>query len=239
MTKSPDRRRNKTGPRTAWRLHMRDLVEQTGFTRQAIHFYIREGLVPRGRKTHANQAVYGEVHVRRLELIRRLKREHFLPLRAVRALIGGTDDTWLSPAQRAALDALRGSLGVAGHDGDAHDGEALSIEPDDLGVLVSAGVVDLAPADPGARDEEAEIVALTGRLRATALRPERGFTAEDLRGYIDAVDALVRAEVALLSERVPDLEERRAIAAATAPMVSRLLALLRTRRLRTALEGTP
>ena len=35
----------------AWPYKMRDLCRITGMPRQAIHFYIQQGLVPPGRKT--------------------------------------------------------------------------------------------------------------------------------------------------------------------------------------------
>src|SRR5688500_20290219 len=81
---------------------MRDLCEMTGLSRQAIHFYIQQGLVPEGRKTGRNMAWYGPEHVERLQLVRRLQEERFLPLKAIRALLDG-ETAPLDPAKRALL----------------------------------------------------------------------------------------------------------------------------------------
>ena len=37
-----------------WCYRMKDLCEATGLPRQAIHFYIQQGLLPAGRKTGRN-----------------------------------------------------------------------------------------------------------------------------------------------------------------------------------------
>ena len=60
------------------RLRMKDLCDATGLGRQAIHFYIREGLLSEGKKTGRNMAYYTEAHIERLRLIRRLQDEQFL-----------------------------------------------------------------------------------------------------------------------------------------------------------------
>ena len=65
-------------------LRMRDLTEDAGLTRQAIHFYIDEGLLPPPASKRRNSAVYSTVHLERLRWIRRLQNEHFLSLSAIK-----------------------------------------------------------------------------------------------------------------------------------------------------------
>ena len=85
--------------RDDWPYKMADLCRLTGMPRQAIHFYIHEGLVPPGRKTGRNTARYGEVHVERIRIVRQLQSERFMPLKAIRAVLDGQDDAF-TPAQR-------------------------------------------------------------------------------------------------------------------------------------------
>ena len=68
---------------------MRDVMEQTGLSRQAIHFYVEQGLVEPPHKTGQTSAYYTEAHVERIRLIRKLQEEHFLPLKAIRAMLDG------------------------------------------------------------------------------------------------------------------------------------------------------
>jgi len=50
---------------------MKDLERESGLPRSAIHFYLREGILPPGSKTARNAAVYSDVHVARLQAIAR------------------------------------------------------------------------------------------------------------------------------------------------------------------------
>ena len=91
---------------------MKDLSEMTGLPRQAIHFYIQQGLVPEGKKTGRNMAWYGDVHVARIKLVKQLQNERFLPLRAIRAVLGETKDPF-TPEQRTMLLEVKERLGDA------------------------------------------------------------------------------------------------------------------------------
>ena len=86
----------------AQRLRMKDLCDATGLPRQAIHFYIQQGLLPAGSKTGRNMAYYGLEHIQRLKLIKKLQHERFLPLKAIRALLDDQESQF-SQVQRSLL----------------------------------------------------------------------------------------------------------------------------------------
>jgi DNA-binding transcriptional MerR regulator len=96
-------------PVETWSYKMADLCRLTGMPRQAIHFYIREGLVPAGRKTGRNNARYGDVHVERIRVVRQLQNERFMPLKAIRAVLDGRDDAF-TPEQRGFLVDIKRRL---------------------------------------------------------------------------------------------------------------------------------
>jgi DNA-binding transcriptional MerR regulator len=54
---------------------IRDLERMTGATRTTIHFYLRQGLLPRPQKTAASRSLYTDEHVKILERITDLKRQ--------------------------------------------------------------------------------------------------------------------------------------------------------------------
>lgn len=54
-------------------MRMAELSRRSRTPVASIKYYIREGLVPPGTLTAANQAVYGDEHVERIELIRALR----------------------------------------------------------------------------------------------------------------------------------------------------------------------
>ena len=67
-------------------MRIKELIEITGHSRQTIHYYIREGLLPRPKKTSRNQAEYNQVHIDRIQLIRELHEQFFLPLATIKKI---------------------------------------------------------------------------------------------------------------------------------------------------------
>jgi DNA-binding transcriptional MerR regulator len=192
---------------------MKDLCELTGLSRQAIHFYIQEGLLPEGRKTGRNMAWYGPAHVERLALIRRLQEERFLPLRAIRALLD--DETAdLAASQRRLLLEVKSRLPPR------LSGEAApaSIELDDAiarhGVtpaqaqqLIDADLLSVREVD-GRRTMAASaqwILDAWAQLRDLGFSEANGFSPADLALFEEAASALVRRETPLLVARLSHL----------------------------------
>lgn len=92
-------------------MRMKELVEESGLPRTTIHHYQREGLLPPGRKTAANAAIYGPEHVERLRLIQALRTDELgpFPLDRVRAILAAVD-AGSRPDLVAALHALPGVI---------------------------------------------------------------------------------------------------------------------------------
>jgi DNA-binding transcriptional MerR regulator len=75
-------------------MRIAELSRRSGVPTTTIKFYIREGLVPAGERSHRNQARYGEAHLDRLDLIRALREVAGLTLETVRAVLEQTDKPW-------------------------------------------------------------------------------------------------------------------------------------------------
>lgn len=69
-----------------------ELARATGVAVPTIKFYLREGLLPPGVATAANQADYGEAHVARLRLVRALIDVGGLSVAAARGVTDALDD---------------------------------------------------------------------------------------------------------------------------------------------------
>lgn len=218
-------------------LKMRDLCEASGLNRQAIHFYIREGLVPPGRKVGRNQALYSEAHVTRLRTIRRLQHERFLPLSAIRAVLT-EDEAGLSSAQREFLRGLREELPAPA---EAPGGAELV----DTAPLLAEGVLSAADLEravalgfvAGERDKhgvlrvpahQVPLLHTLGALRQAGLSAELGFVVDDLQPFVDAVRRLVAQEATLVAQRLGHLPPAQAgaIARGSLPLLQRLLGQL-------------
>lgn len=93
-----------------------ELSARSGRSIPTIKYYLREGLLPPGRRTAGNQAEYGEEHLHRLRLITTLVEVGKLPIATVRRVLKAIEDESMSMhevlgvAHRAL--ALRGGEGV-------------------------------------------------------------------------------------------------------------------------------
>jgi DNA-binding transcriptional MerR regulator len=115
---------------------LNELCEKSDVTARTVRYYIQQGLLPTpGLGTGVR---YGEGHLARLRLIRRLQREH-LPLAAIRRRLEELDDTAVqrllatsAPAggtpTTAAVDYVRAVLSGAAGSEPAH-APALNVVP--------------------------------------------------------------------------------------------------------------
>lgn len=92
-------------------LKMKDLETRTGVSREAIHFYLREGLLPEPERPKRNVALYTDEHVVRIRTIKRLQQERSLPLREIKELLADFD----YEAMPAGDDLARFELTVQAH----------------------------------------------------------------------------------------------------------------------------
>jgi DNA-binding transcriptional MerR regulator len=224
---------------------MKDLCELTGLERQAIHFYIQEGLVPEGRKTGRNMAFYGDVHLERIRLIKRLQREQFLPLRAIKAVLDG-EESGFEPDQQALLLEVKRRLDgkpVVAPRAEAVPVEALlvrhGLERRDLDELEAAGLVAVGRSGGHKGGKLGRISAddawqleLLGEMRRAGFTRELGFTAKDMALYAEAIDRLFVDERQMLLARLGHLAPE-AIATRVEralPIIGSLLARYHTAR---------
>jgi DNA-binding transcriptional MerR regulator len=187
---------------------MRDLCELTGLSRQAIHFYIQQGLLPEGTKTGRNMAYYGPEHLERLQLVRRLQEEQFLPLKAIRAVLD-SETTHLDPGKRNLLAEVGARLDASLTRAvpttvDAADACARrNVPPADLARMAELGLV--AMRGDQVSSESLWLLDVWGQLRALGFTEAHGFTVDDLQIYEELIAQLFKRETALVLERLPGL----------------------------------
>lgn len=64
-----------------------ELVKQTGVSKETIHYYIREGVLRKPKKTGKNTADYGNDYVDQIRTIKALRENYFLPIPVIKKLI--------------------------------------------------------------------------------------------------------------------------------------------------------
>jgi DNA-binding transcriptional MerR regulator len=213
----------------AFPYRMKDLCELTGLGRQAIHFYIQRGLLPPGQKTGRNMAYYGEAHLERLRLIKKLQHERFLPLKAIQAILDDQQAAF-EPGQRALLLEVKQHLGRSLAAGADSPREAVEVAPllARLGVARGAfeRLVELELLGARVDDDGREVIAADdvwlletwAQVRQLGFVEDLGFTVDDILLYDEVVQQLFQREAQLLAARMPQLAPARA-----AEMIERAL----------------
>ena len=69
--------------------HMKisELVRKTKVPKETIHYYVREGLIPRPRKMGRNVADYSRVHAEQIQLIKQIQDNFYLPLSLIKKIV--------------------------------------------------------------------------------------------------------------------------------------------------------
>lgn len=98
-------RRAKPPPGTVYRVG--ELSRLSGVSVQTIRFYVIQGLLPAPVKTSRNMGWYSDRHARLLELIQKLQRERFLPLKTIRALVLANEGLEFTGDDEERLEHLR------------------------------------------------------------------------------------------------------------------------------------
>jgi DNA-binding transcriptional MerR regulator len=177
-------------------MRMAELSDASGLPPATIKWYLKEGLLSRGKSTARNQAQYSEAHVRRLRLIRALVDAGGLAVSDVRAILAVLDDETADTAEVVAA---------------AHGALSRRPGPVDPAAMAFANafiehrrwtVTDDSPA----RVDLASTIAALNELspmHEVALPATQAEINASLDPYADAVEALAANEIDMLPEGVP------------------------------------
>ncbi len=191
---------------------IKDLVEKTGITKETIHFYISEGLLPRAKKTSRNMAWYGDEHIERLRQIKELQEKQFLPLKAIKAVLNDEKDYPFTPEQQKLITAIQRKMNAA--EATAPQTAKLDeiaarykITAEEIAEFVDIGMLEVDAERGEVRAEDEEILRIWADLRDIGFRRDRGFTPRDAEMFLDIIDVLFNQEVERLTPRVSGLDE--------------------------------
>jgi DNA-binding transcriptional MerR regulator len=226
----------------ARRLKMKDLEAQTGVGREAIRYYISEGLLPEPEKPKRNVAYYSQEHVVRIRAIKHLQERRYLPLSVIRSVLehdapDGLAATGTIPGLEHLLPELVDGAPPAPRRPAVEVAELAGLTGAEVREIAGLGVIELA-ADGSIDFRDAEIVAIWGRLRRAGFRREHGYGPETLVMYAEATRLLAREEVDQFLQRYSVLlatREAAELGASGVKLGNELITLLRTRAIIRAL----
>jgi DNA-binding transcriptional MerR regulator len=185
-------------------LKMSELAERSGVSAGTIKHYLREGLLGDGQdvvRTSRNMAYYPEAFVERVQLVKRLQEERFLPLRVIRELVGGDPERLgrlIELEDRILEHALAAGEGKRLSRREARD--TYDVPKKVLERLEKIGV--LTPSERGYDPDDVAIIEAISRFRAGGYEQLLGFTVYDTLRYREALAPLVAEEVGTLLARL-------------------------------------
>ena len=195
-------------------LKMSELAERSGVSAGTIKHYLREGLLGSDDevvRTSRNMAYYPPRFVARIQLIKRLQEERFMPLRVIREVMAA------DPERAARLIELEDRIldraieaRETGRVSRAKVRETYEIPQNVLDRLEQLDV--LTPAARGYDADDVSIIAAISRFRAGGYEEALGFTVYDTLRYRKALEPLVEEEVRVLLDRLAgQVEVERAV----------------------------
>ncbi|TVS13056.1 MAG: MerR family transcriptional regulator [Gammaproteobacteria bacterium] len=184
-------------------LKMKDLEAATGVGREAIRFYIREGMLPEPERPQRNVAIYRDEHVLRIRAIKRLQSEQFLPLAAIRELMQQADVRALAegrgPEIAALLPGMLGEPTESRRESLTEVARASGLPRDEIEALAERGLVDILAeedaAEPTLDARDTAICRIWGRARAAGYVDGDGFDLDHLQRYQDLATWIAGLEV--------------------------------------------
>jgi DNA-binding transcriptional MerR regulator len=213
---------------------MRELEARSGVGREAIRYYIREGVLPQTHRPRRNVANYSEEHVARLRLIRELKEKRLLPLKAVKAVLDTPDVRELIRESLPGVEHLLPAL----LDGDtpqprqpvAQTAEATGLDEITIRDIAAAGIIAIHPGDL-VDFRDAELLATWGQARAAGFDAAHGYDAGYLGAWLEALRPATRQTVDHFIAQFGGDEPRAAaeLGVTGVGLTNRLLAQLHTR----------
>src|SRR2546421_671108 len=223
-------------------LKMSELAERSGVSAGTIKHYLREGVLGNGaevKRTSRNMAYYPEDYVERIQLIKRLQEERFMPLRVIREVMAS------GPERAARLMELEDRIldlaikeRETGRVSRAKVRAAYDVPQNVLDRLEKLEV--LTPNTRGYDADDVAIIEAISRFRAGGYEQAIGFTVYDTLRYREALEPLVEEEVQVLLDRLAgkvDVDRAVEIISSGAEPLRELIGAMHSKLLLSALRG--
>ena len=190
-------------------LKIGELASESGLPVTTVRHYVNEGLLGVERKTARNMAYYSREALDRLNLIRVLQDELFLPLKVIKKVLRSDEeipdeDYEIILEVRARLaDQHRRLLPEVGGVPRSVV-ERLSLSDEELATLEEVGIVTPVSEDGEVLYDELDyrIVRTLSEARESGFSTELGFNIDDLSIYVVALKQLVAIETRIFAKRV-------------------------------------
>ena len=181
-------------------LRMRDLAAASGVSAATIKHYLREGLLPEPVRTSRNMAYYPPDFVERIQLIKQLQQDRFMPLKAIKRVLDEDPERTRALVELEDRVIERAAAGEETRVSAAELRRRYEVPKEVLDRLAELGI--LSPTRRGYSPTDVKIVEAIARFRAGGYDERIGFTVYDTLRYKRALEELVKEEVEVLMGRL-------------------------------------
>jgi len=191
-------------------MRMKQLSAASGLPKGTIQFYIKEGLIPRPYKTHANMGYYNQSHLNAIRLVRELQEKRFLPLSVIKQVVRGGRGG-LSVDEIRALTEIDGKL----FPNLAENPEVKPVTAKQLSeetgvdlkeIKQMEKILVLNPIKKGNRtlygEDDIRLVECFAKMREAGFSKEMGWDGQTFSIYRDFLQRLVEEEAKILMSGV-------------------------------------
>lgn len=223
-------------------MKMKEIERATGVSREAIRFYIREGLLPEPERPKKNVARYTDAHVAGLRTIKQLQEDQKLPLDIIKAFmtskmdVKGVDLSDVADIE-GALSARFSADGAQERATVRQAAKKSGLSKRDILALNKTGMIALQEGEDGEKTllpDDMDILVHWGELTKAGFSKSRGFHADMAQLYVQFTQWLADQEATLFLKHMSGALNSDDTAAAAAEGITHLnavLALMRKRAL--------
>ncbi|MEK7433745.1 MAG: MerR family transcriptional regulator [Cyanobacteriota bacterium] len=215
---------------------MKDLIDKTGINRETIHFYLTEGLLPPAKKTSKNMSWYSKEHIDRLNIIKNLQENQFLPLKAIKSILNNSSDYDFTEEQRKLISELKLKIVDSSQSINVSIDELIdkkNIAEKDIEKLVNVGFINKDEKKNTLTLEDYNLLDNWLKLKELDSNNTFNFAPEDLKIFIDTVEIIFNNEVSLLKNKlnILTLNETKTIIEKAVPLVNNIISILHNKKI--------
>jgi DNA-binding transcriptional MerR regulator len=190
-------------------LKISELSSRVGVPKEAIRYYVKEGLLPKPKKTSKNMAYYDERFIDRIRAIKELQKKRFLPLRIIKNILGeNSSESSLNEIKTLLeldgkifkpIDHFLDFIPLTAEEMEEKTGLSLA----ELAELEDMGIIEPSTKNAQKKYDEYEvrIAEAFAKIRSSGVDKSL-FLTQDFKIYKDFVEALAQEEVKLLARRI-------------------------------------
>lgn len=210
---------------------IKQLIEKTGVSRETIHFYLTEGLLPEPNKKTKNMSWYSQEHIERLNLIKELQEKQFLPLKVIKAILTNAEDFNFTPDQKKLIHYMQNDF-LEKQEKCISINEIVrdqNISLDEINKMKSIGYIDNTKY---LTNEDLKLIELWITLKEMGITEDLGFPLSNLDFFIDISEIIFNQEFSIFSENLSNLtnEQITNIVQNSIPVINNIISVLHQKR---------